>query len=314
MKLVIIEPLGVEDEKLLSMAAEALPDSLKIQYFDTRTTDTAELIARGKDADIIAVSNLPLNADVINGCENLKMLAVAFTGTDHIAMDACRAKGVTVCNCSGYSNAAVSDLVFGMIVALYRRMIACDRVVREGGTKDGLIGFEMEGKKFGVVGTGAIGLKVAAIAQAFGCQVYAYSRTKKDIPGITYVDLDTLLSTCDIVSLHTPLNDATRGMIGKEQLALMKPNAILINTARGPVVDSAALAEALNSGKIAGAGIDVFEGEPPIAKDHPLLTAKNVIATPHVAFATKEALVKRAVIVFDNIVKWMDGNPQNVIK
>lgn len=314
MKLVIIEPLGVEDEKLLSMAAGALPDSLEIQYFDTRTTDTAELIARGKDADIIAVSNLPLNADVINGCENLKMLAVAFTGTDHIAMDACRAKGVTVCNCSGYSNAAVSDLVFGMIVALYRRMIACDRVVREGGTKDGLIGFEMEGKKFGVVGTGAIGLKVAAIAQAFGCQVYAYSRTKKDIPGITYVDLDTLLSTCDIVSLHTPLNDATRGMIGKEQLALMKPNAILINTARGPVVDSAALAEALNSGKIAGAGIDVFEGEPPIAKDHPLLTAKNVIATPHVAFATKEALVKRAVIVFDNIVKWMDGTPQNVIK
>ena len=314
MKLVIIEPLEVEDEKLLSMAAEALPDSLEIQYFDTRTTDTAELIARGKDADIIAVSNLPLNADVINGCENLKMLAVAFTGTDHIAMDACRAKGITVCNCSGYSNAAVSDLVFGMIVALYRRMIACDRVVREGGTKDGLIGFEMEGKKFGVVGTGAIGLKVAAIAQAFGCQVYAYSRTKKDIPGITYVDLDTLLSTCDIVSLHTPLNDATRGMIGKEQLALMKPNAILINTARGPVVDSAALAEALNSGKIAGAGIDVFEGEPPIAKDHPLLTAKNVIATPHVAFATKEALVKRAVIVFDNIVKWMDGTPQNVIK
>lgn len=314
MKLVIIEPLGVEDEKLLSMAAGALPDSLEIQYFDTRTTDTAELIARGKDADIIAVSNLPLNADVINGCENLKMLAVAFTGTDHIAMDACRAKGVTVCNCSGYSNAAVSDLVFGMIVALYRRMIACDRIVREGGTKDGLIGFEMEGKKFGVVGTGAIGLKVAAIAQAFGCQVYAYSRTKKDIPGITYVDLDTLLSTCDIVSLHTPLNDATRGMIGKEQLALMKPNAILINTARGPVVDSAALAEALNSGKIAGAGIDVFEGEPPIAKDHPLLTAKNVIATPHVAFATKEALVKRAVIVFDNIVKWMDGTPQNVIK
>lgn len=314
MKLVIIEPLGVDDEKLLSMAREALPDSVEIQYYNTRVTDTETLIERGKDADIIAVSNLPLNADVIRGCENLKMLAVAFTGVDHIAMDVCREKGITVCNCSGYSNAAVSDLVFGMIVALYRRMIACDRVVREGGTKDGLIGFEMEGKKFGVVGTGAIGLKVAAIAQAFGCQVYAYSRTKKDIPGITYVDLDTLLSTCDIVSLHTPLNDATRGMIGKEQLALMKPNAILINTARGPVVDSAALAEALNSGKIAGAGIDVFEGEPPIAKDHPLLTAKNVIATPHVAFATKEALVKRAVIVFDNIVKWMDGNPQNVIK
>lgn len=314
MKLVIIEPLGVDDEKLLSMAREALPDSVEIQYYNTRVTDTETLIERGKDADIIAVSNLPLNADVIRGCENLKMLAVAFTGVDHIAMDVCREKGITVCNCSGYSNAAVADLVFGMIVALYRNLPACGQAVRNGGTKDGLIGFELEGKKFGVVGTGAIGLKVAAVAQAFGCQVYAYSRTKRDIPGITYVDLDTLLSTCDIISLHTPLNDGTRGMIGKAQLDLMKPNALLINTSRGPVVDSAALADALNSGKIAGAGIDVFEGEPPIAKDHPLLTAKNVIATPHIGFATKEALVKRAVIVFDNIVKWMDGTPQNVMK
>ena len=314
MKLVIIEPLGVEDEKLLQMAKEALPESVEITYYNTRVADTDTLIERGKDADIIAVSNLPLNADVIRGCANLKMLAVAFTGVDHIAMDVCRERGITVCNCSGYSNAAVADLVFGMIVALYRNLPACGQAVRNGGTKDGLIGFELEGKKFGVVGTGAIGLKVAAVAQAFGCQVYAYSRTKKEIPGITYVDLDTLLAECDIVSLHTPLNDGTRGLINGERLAKMKPNAVLINTSRGPVVDSAALAEALNSGKIAGAGIDVFEGEPPIPADHPLLTAKNVIATPHIGFATKEALVKRAVIVFDNIVKWMAGTPQNVMK
>ena len=314
MKLVIIELLGVEDEKLLQMAKEALPESVEITYYNTRVADTDTLIERGKDADIIAVSNLPLNADVIRGCANLKMLAVAFTGVDHIAMDVCRERGITVCNCSGYSNAAVADLVFGMIVALYRNLPACGQAVRNGKTKDGLIGFELEGKKFGVVGTGAIGLKVAAVAQAFGCQVYAYSRTKKEIPGITYVDLDTLLAECDIVSLHTPLNDGTRGLINGERLAKMKPNAVLINTSRGPVVDSAALAEALNSGKIAGAGIDVFEGEPPIPADHPLLTAKNVIATPHIGFATKEALVKRAVIVFDNIVKWMAGTPQNVMK
>lgn len=314
MKLVIIEPLGVEDEKLLQMAKEALPESVEITYYNTRVADTDTLIERGKDADIIAVSNLPLNADVIRGCANLKMLAVAFTGVDHIAMDVCRERGITVCNCSGYSNAAVADLVFGMIVALYRNLPACGQAVRNGKTKDGLIGFELEGKKFGVVGTGAIGLKVAAVAQAFGCQVYAYSRTKKEIPGITYVDLDTLLAECDIVSLHTPLNDGTKGLINGERLAKMKPNAVLINTSRGPVVDSAALAEALNSGKIAGAGIDVFEGEPPIPADHPLLTAKNVIATPHIGFATKEALVKRAVIVFDNIVKWMAGTPQNVMK
>lgn len=313
MKLVIIEPLGVADEKLLAMAKDMLPADLEIQYYNTRVTDTETLIERGKDADIIAVSNLPMNADVINGCKNLKMLSVAFTGVDHIAMDACKANGVLVSNCAGYSTVAVADLVFGMVIALYRNMVPCNEVVRKGGTKDGLVGFELEGKKFGVVGTGAIGLRVAEIAKAFGCEVYAYSRTVKEIPGIHYVDMNTLLSTCDIVSVHTPLNANTKGLIGKEQLAMMKPSAVLINTSRGPVVDSEALAEALNNGRLAGAGIDVFEMEPPVPENHPLLNAKNVLATPHVAFATKEALEKRAVIVFDNIDKWVKGTPQNVM-
>lgn len=313
MKLVIIEPLGVEKEKLLSLAAEKLKKSVEIVYYDTRVTDTESLIERGRDADIIAVSNLPLNADVINGCKHLKMLSVAFTGVDHIALDACRQKGVTVSNCAGYSTAAVADLVFGMLLSLYRSIPACDESVRREGTKDGLIGFELEGKTFGIVGTGAIGLRVAAIAQAFGCQVLACSRTKKDIPGISYTDLETLLSQSDIVSLHTPLTEETRGLIGREQLALMKKNAVLINTSRGPVVDSEALADALNEERIAGAAIDVFETEPPVKKEHPLLNARHVLATPHVAFATKEALMKRAVIVFDNISAWLDGKPQNVI-
>ena len=313
MKLVIIEPLGVDQDKLLSMAQAVLPQDIEITYYDTRVSDTDTLISRGRDADIIAVSNLPLNADVINGCTNLKMLAVAFTGVDHIAMDACRQRGITVCNCAGYSTAAVADLVFGMVVALYRNLIPCNEAVRRQGTKEGLIGFELEGKTFGIIGTGAIGLRVASIAQAFGCRVLAYSRTKKDVPGITYTDLETLLKNSDIVSLHTPLTPETRGLIGEKELSSMKPSAILINTARGPVVDSAALADALNCGKIAGAGVDVFEMEPPVPADHPLLNAKNLIATPHVAFATREALVKRAAIVFDNIDRWIRGTPANVI-
>lgn len=313
MKLVIIEPLGVEKEKLLSMAAEALGDKVEIIYYDTKVTDTETLIERGKDADIIAVSNLALNSDVINGCKNLKLLSVAFTGVDHIAMDTCKKNGVMVCNCAGYSTAAVADLVFGMIVTLYRNIIPCNNVTREEGTKDGLVGFELEGKKFGVIGTGAIGMRVANIAKAFGCEVYAYSRTIKEVPGITFVDLDTLLSTCDIISIHTPLNESTKALINTEKIALMKKNAIIINTARGPIIDSNALAEALNSGKIAGAGIDVFEKEPPIGKDHPLLHTPNTVVTPHIGFATKEALVKRAVIVFDNIVKWIENKPQNVM-
>jgi len=288
MKLVIIEPLGVEEDKLMEIAHKALPDSVEIISYQTKVTDTESLIERGKDADIIMVANLPLNADVIKGCKNLKMLAVAFTGIDHIAMDACKEQGIMVCNCAGYSNAAVSDLVFGLLISLYRNIISCNEVVRKEGTKDGLVGFELEGKKFGVVGTGAIGTRVANIAQAFGCEVYAYSRTVKDLTGVQYVDLEELLSTCDIISLHVPLNASTKGLISEKEIALMKPNAVLINTSRGPVVDSKALADALNEGKIAGAAVDVFENEPPVAKDHPLLHAKNLIATPHVALQQKK--------------------------
>lgn len=313
MKLVIIEPLGVEKEKLLSIAKEIMGDRVEIVYYDTRTTDTAELINRGKDADIIVEANLPLNAEVIKGFENCKLLSVAFTGIDHVAVDACKEKGIMICNCSGYSNAAVSDLVFGMLISMYRYISKCDEAVRNGKTKDGLVGFELEGKKLGIVGTGAIGMNVAKVAQAFGCDVYAYSRTIKEGTGIKYVSLDELMSTCDIISLHVPSNAETKHMINKEKIALMKKNAVLINLARGPVLDSQALADALNEERIAGACIDVFEMEPPIPSDHPLLNCKNTLLTPHVAFATKEAMVKRAYIVFDNVVKFLDGTPQNVM-
>jgi phosphoglycerate dehydrogenase-like enzyme len=313
MKLVILEPLGISKDKLLGMAKDTLGDKVDVIYYDTRVEDTETLIERSKDADAVVLSNLPYKKEVIENCPNLKMICVAFTGVDHVAMDYCKERNITVCNCAGYSTVAVADLVFGMVISLYRNIIPCDTVTREGGTKNGLVGFELAGKKFGIVGAGAIGVRTAMIAKAFGCEVYAYSRTKKEIEGVEFIDLDTLMSTCDIVSLHVPLNENTKGLINKENLSLMKKNAILINTARGPVVDSEALAEALNSGKIAGAGVDVFEVEPPIPVNHVLFGAKNLIVTPHVAFATAEAFEKRAVIVFDNIEKWLKGTPQNVM-
>jgi phosphoglycerate dehydrogenase-like enzyme len=313
MKLVILEPLGINKDKLLSMGQNTLGSKVEIKYYDTRAEDTKTLIERSKEADAVVLSNLPYIKEVIENCPNLKMICVAFTGIDHVDIEYCKERNITVCNCAGYSTVAVADLVFGMVISIYRNIISCDKVTRESGTKNGLVGFELAGKKFGIVGAGAIGTRTAKIAQAFGCEVYANSRTKKDIEGIEFLDLDTLMSTCDIISLHVPLNESTKGLINKEKLSLMKENAILINTARGPVIDSTALAEALNSGKIAGAGIDVFEVEPPIPNDHVLFGAKNLIVTPHVAFATAEAFQKRAVIVFDNIEKWLQGNPQNVI-
>lgn len=313
MKIAIIEPLGVEREKLLQIAAEVLGKDVDITYYDSFPADQAEVVARSRTADIVVLANMPYREAVLAQCPQLAMLSVAFTGIDHIDMAYCRRNNITVCNCAGYSNEAVSELVFGLVLGLYRRLIACDTAVRRGGTKDGLIGFELAGKKFGIVGTGAIGLKVAALARAFGCEVYAYSRTVKEMPGIRYVDLETLLATCDIVSLHVPLMEQTRGMINRDKLALMKQNAVLINTARGPVVDAAALAEALTEGRLAGAAVDVFEQEPPIPAEHPLLQAPNVILAPHVGFATQEALGKRAVIALENIKQWLAKTPQNVM-
>lgn len=313
MKLVIIEPLGVEKEELLKLAKETLGGRIEIVYYDTRVMDTDTLAARAEDADILAFSNLPFKKEVLERCPKLKMISVAFTGVDHVAMDHCRERGILVCNCAGYSNTAVSELVFGLVLSLYRRIISCNEAVRQERDKTGLVGLELEGKRFGVVGMGAIGSRTAMLAKAFGCEVYGYNRSPKHPEGVKMTDLDTLLSECDIVSLHVPLNDGTRGMIGSRELALMKPDALLINTARGPVVDSRALAEALKEGRLGGAAVDVFESEPPIPAEHPLLHCPNLVATPHVAFATKEALYKRAVIVFENILRFLEGSPQNVV-
>ena len=314
MKVVFLEPLGIPQEKLEAMARDKLSDRAEISFFNTRAEDAKTLIERSHDADIVVLSNFKYRDDVMSLCPNLKMICVAFTGVNHVDMAYCRKHGITVCNCAGYSTVAVADLVFGLVIALQRRIIACDKVVREGGTKNGLVGFELEGKKFGVVGTGAIGLRVAKIAQAFGCEVLAYSRTQKAVEGVTYTDLDTLLASCDIISLHVPQNADTVGLIGKERLALMKKSAILINTARGPIVDSVALSQALKDGVIAGAGVDVFETEPPIAENHPLFSAPNLIVTPHVAFATAESMQKRAVIVMENLDAYLNGAPKNVVK
>lgn len=313
MKLVIIEPLNVERESLLSQAYSVLPQNSEIIYYDTRTEDTAELIERAKDAEIIIVANQALNEEVIASWPKLQLISVAFTGTDHIDMDICRRRGITVCNSAGYATDAVAELTFGLTLSLMRKLRESDQAARNEQTRQGLDGFELRGKNFGIIGMGAIGKRVTQIARAFGCQVYAHSHKHKQIVGVNYLPLDELLGCCDIVSLHLPLTDDTRNLLNADMLALMQPHALLINTARGAIVDNIALADALNNDKLAGAGIDVFETEPPLAADHPLLHAKNTILAPHIGFATAEAMEKRAQTVIENISCWLKGQPQNVI-
>ncbi len=314
MKIVFLEPLGIPNEQLLAQAEAAVGRSVELIAYPDRREDEETLVKRSEGADIVVLSNFPYRKNVISRLPDLKMICVAFTGTDHVDVAYCRERGITVCNCAGYSTVAVADLVFGLAIALARNILPCDAACRQGGTKAGLVGFELEGKTFGVVGTGAIGLRVARIANAFGCKVLAWSRTKKDVEGVTYCDtLEELLPQCDIVSLHVPQTPATVGLMGERQLKLMKKTAFLINTARGPVVDSAALAKALEEGTIAGAGIDVFEKEPPLDTAHPLLHAPHTVVTPHVAFASRQAFEKRAVIVAENLKQFIAGTPQNVV-
>lgn len=273
-----------------------------------RDENPKSLIDRMCDSDVVIISNIKLPAEVINACPNLKMLSVAFTGLDHIDLACCQQHGIEVHNAAGYSTTAVSELAIGLMLDVLRKITELDYATRHSGSRGMFLGRELNGKTVGVVGTGAIGTATIRLLLAFGCKVLAFSRTKRpevEALGVDYVSLDTLMSQSDIVTLHVPLNKETTHIIGRHELSLMKPTAILINTARGNVVDIEALAVALKENRIAGAGIDVYETEPPLPESHQLLSAPNCVVVPHIAYATREAFDIRAGIVFDNVRKFI---------
>lgn len=316
MRIVLLESLGVDSGYLDGLVEPLLNQGHSLEAY-CRSDDVDENVERLAGADVAVIANMPLSGEVISSCKNLKMISVAFTGYDHVDMESCLSRGITVSNCAGYSTDSVAELALGLSLAVARKIVPCDCAVRSGRNKDGLIGNQLAGKIVGIVGTGSIGMKVAAIFKALGCHVVAYSRSQKDevlAMGIPYLPLSELMSSCDLISLHLPCNGETTGIIDRDMISSMKRSSILINTARGPIVDNKALADALKSGVIAGAGIDVFDMEPPLPGDYSLLEAPNCVLTPHVAFATPEALQSRAVIAIDNVRLWMDGKPQNVVR
>lgn len=282
MKIVLLEGLGVSDPVIQA--------------------------ERSRDADVIMLANMPLAPSVLEEAKSLKFIDVAFTGVNHIPMAEAKKRGIAVSNASGYATQAVAELCIRFMIQLLRNVNKTEERCRNGGTKEGLVGRLLWGKTVGIVGAGAIGKRVAALCKAFGCTVLAYNKSTVSDPAIDeQVSLEVLLNWADIVSLHCPLTADTKGMIGREQLALLKKSALLINTARGGVLDAVALAEALENGSIAGAACDVFETEPPLTADHPLLHCPNTIVTPHIAFASVESMEQRADIVFNNLYAWLDG-------
>ena len=313
-KIVIMESLGISAEEL-ALRKKPFEEQGHVFADFPRTTDVPTLIEQAKDADAMIIANMPMPGEVISSCDQLKFIDVAFTGVDHVGLAAAKERGVKVSNASGYSNESVAELVLSMALNILRNVGAVEARCREGLTKDGLVGWELKGKTVGIIGFGKIGRRSAELFHAFGCKVLAHSRTvKPDAPDyVQQIALDELLAQSDIIVLHCPLNDSTRGMINADKLAMMKRSAILINVARGPVVVAKDLADALNNGVIAAAGIDVFDKEPPLDLSEPLLNCKNCLVTPHVAFATKESMSLRAEIVFDNLAAFLAGEQKNVI-
>lgn len=317
MRVKLIEPLSITKELLEEYKRKLEDEGHEFISYDDKASTEEEFLERSKDADILMIANTKLPDSVIDNADILKLINVAFTGFDHVNVDLAKEKGIKVCNASGYSNTSVSELVIGMVLNIYRKINQSHQMTKDEKTHaDYYRGLEIKDKTVAIIGTGNIGLETAKLFKAFGANVIAYSRTEKQEAkdlGIEYVSLEDAFKKADIVSIHLALNNNTRGFINKELLSSMKKDAVLINCARGPIVDNQALAELLNKDKIAFAGIDVFDMEPPIPSDYPLLNAKNVLLTPHIAYLTDEAMVRRAEIAFDNTLSFINGKEKNIV-
>lgn len=317
MKIALLEPLRVPEARINELAQPLIDAGHEFTYYPDKTTDPNELYERSKDADIVMIANNPYPAEVIERLENTKFINVAFTGFDHVNSKASKDKGIAIANASGYATTAVAELALGLALDLFRAITKGNDDIRNTNFPGPFQGREIKGKTVGIVGTGHIGLETAKLFKAFGANLIGYNRSEKQEAkdlGVELVELDELLQRADIVSVHLPLNDETKHLLNKDKLSLMKESAVIINVARGPIIDDAALAVLLNDGKIAGAGIDVFDGEPPLPADYPLLSAKNAILTPHVGFLSDEAMELRAQIAFENTQAFIDGKPQNIVQ
>lgn len=308
MKIVCVEPVGISISLSECLKEKFSQFGHKFVWYSDRKEDAESLIERMHDAEVVIISNIKLEEQILSACPKLKMLSVAFTGLDHIDLGYCKNHDISVFNASGYATIAVAELAVGLMLDVFRKITVLDAETRKSGTRNNFLGRELHGKTVGIVGTGAIGQQTAILLQAFGCKVVAWSRTKRNElieRGIEYLSLNELMKVSDIISLHVPLTSETHHLISAEKLALCKTSAILINTARGNVVDMNALANVLQNQKLAGAGIDVFEKEPPLRPDHPLFSVPNCVLVPHIGYATREAFDIRIDIVIENVMNWL---------
>jgi glycerate dehydrogenase len=304
-----------------SLKAKLRKFAFPAEYIEHQKTDVGQIVARLKGADIAVVNKVPMRADTLRQLPQLKMIAVAATGYDVVDIPYCNEHGIAVANIHNYAVHTVPEHAFAMILALRRNLLSYRQDVEAGvWNKSEQFCFlthdigDLHGSTLGIIGEGAIGQGTAAIGRAFGMRVLFADHPPPKMPDVQFTQLDDVLAESDVISLHCPLLPSTRNLIDINAFRKMKRNALLINTARGGLVDEAALIQALDEGLIAGAGFDVLTVEPP--KDgHPLLDLRrpNFILTPHVAWASDGAMQFLADQLIDNIDAWVAGKPQHLV-
>ena len=284
-----------------------------------KTESEAEAIARIADHDIVLINKVPITENILNACPNIKLIIVQATGYNVVDTAACARRGIPVCNVPDYGTAAVAQFTLALMLELCHNIGHHNQVVHQGKwCQSPTFCFwdtpqmELAGKTLGIIGFGRIGQAVAKLAKAFGMRIITHSRTRRESPDAEFVDMETLIRQSDFISLHCPLFPENAKMVNEEFIGKMKNGAFLINTARGGLVDEEALADALASGKLAGAAVDVVTEEP-MKEYNPLLTAPNCIITPHIAWAPKESRQRLLDCCVENIRAFIQGKPRNVV-
>ena len=317
MKIVVLDGYVLNPGDLSWDGLSVLGD---LTVYDRTSPDL--VVERTKDAEIIFTNKTLLPAETISQLPKLRYIGVLATGYNVVDVSAAAAQGVTVTNIPAYSTASVAQMVFALLLELCSHVQLHSDAVHNGdwvNSKDFAFWkaplIELSGKTMGIIGMGNIGMQVANIASAMGMKVVAVSRSRSkqpNIDGFEWVDMQDLFQMADVISIHAPLTPETQGLINKANIELMKPTAFIINTSRGPVVNEQDLADALNEGRITGAGLDVLSVEPPKV-DNPLLTAKNCVITPHIAWATHAARTRLMNTVVKNLEAFINGTPVNVV-
>lgn len=317
MKIVILDGYALNPGDL---SYDCLRQFGDVTIYD-RTDSEAEAIARIGDSEIVLINKVPITETLLAACPGIRLICVQATGYNVVDCDACAKRGIPVTNVPSYGTTAVAQFTIALMLELCHRIELHSQDVHSGGWEraDSFCYWltpqmELAGKTLGIIGFGSIGKAVGRLARAFGMNVLAFNRSQSEEGRQigAYVDLDTLLARSDIITLHCPLFPETEKIINAGSIGKMKDGAMLINTARGALVDEAALADALNSGKLRGAALDVVSQEP-IRQDNPLLSSKNCILTPHIAWAPIESRRRLLDTVVENIRAFLNGKPQNVV-